>query len=69
MTLFEVRRLTRRIERGDPRCHITGTRRYGPGDYALDVTDTRTGTSFTLNSPADWEERVRAADSALPTRG
>jgi len=57
----EAQRLARRIEREDPRCHVTGTRRYEGSSYALDVVDTRTGIPFVVNSPEDWDDRVRAA--------
>lgn len=56
-------RLARRIQADDPQCRVTGTRDYGAGDYGLDVIDTRTGISFVVDTEADWEERVKAAQS------
>lgn len=70
MTFKETQRLARQIERDDPRCHVTGTREYESGGYALDVTDTRTGIPFVINSPQDWNDRAESMeDQGNPVRG
>jgi hypothetical protein len=58
MNLIATRHMTKQIEKDDPECHVTGTRKYGPGDYAIDVVDTRTGTPFTIHNTEDWYTRV-----------
>jgi len=52
-------RLARRIERDAPDCSVTGSRRYGPGDYSLDVVDIRTGVPFEVTSPEAWQQRMQ----------
>jgi len=52
-------RLARKIEQTGTR--VTGTRRYGPGAYALDCVDTVSGIPFVVNNPEDWEEREHEA--------
>ena len=55
-------RLARQIGR-TPGVQVTGIRRYGPGSYALECVDTRSGYPFVVYNPEDWEERQRAADA------
>ncbi len=64
-------RLARRIEREDPRISVTGFRRWQTrfrnweplnrrrATYSLDCTDNRSGYTFVIGSPEDWDERKK----------
>jgi len=60
MTKRQASVLGKRIEREDPRCIVTGYRRWGRGDYEVEVRDFRTGYTFVVGSASEWEERLRA---------
>lgn len=57
-----ARRLARQI-RKVPGVEVTGTRLYDHRHVAIDVVDTVTGVPFVVHCPADWAERVRAAEA------
>lgn len=63
MNRKEAEALSKRIERDDPLCRVTGIRNVS-GTRALDVTDTRTGDSFVVASPEQWAERHNWAQLA-----
>ena len=60
MNLKEARVLTRQIDKTSG-CRVTGTRKYGRGDYALDVLLTESGDRLVLSSARQWEERAKWA--------
>lgn len=67
MNRKEAEALSRKIEKDDPLCHVTGIRNMS-GTRALDVTDTRTGDSFVVASPEQWAERRNMAKLAAETK-
>jgi hypothetical protein len=60
MNIKEAIKLAKKIEQEDSRCNVVGYRKYNEM-YIIDVVDTRTGYSFTVYSPDDWEERKKEA--------
>ena len=62
MNKREAERLARKIGR-TPGVQVTGMRKYGPGAYALDCVDTRSGYPFVIHNAENWEEHQRAADA------
>ena len=58
MNLKEARALTRKIDKTSG-YRVTGTRKYGHGDYALDVLLTKSGDRLVLSSVRQWEDRAR----------
>ena len=57
MNARQAQRLTRRINKSSD-YRVTGERRYGRGDYALDVVITSTGDPLVINSPEAWDDML-----------
>ena len=57
MTRKDARAISKDI---DTLCNprITGLRRYGRGDWAIEAVDTITGYPFVIRSRDDWDERL-----------
>ncbi len=64
MTRKQALELAEQIQREDPRitANVRGPWTGSGGHYDLTCVDTRTGISFVVNTPEQWEERKRAAD-------
>lgn len=64
MTRKEATKLAAQIQQDDPRitANVRGPWTGAGGHYDLTCTDTRTGISFTVNTPEQWEQRKKAAD-------
>jgi len=57
MNKRQAGRLVRKINKAAG-YRVTGTRRYGRGDYALDIVYTESGDRFVINSGEQWTERL-----------
>ncbi len=71
MNKREAERIARDIERHG--LTVTGFRRYDYGSkgasWAVDVSDTKTGYSFTVNEPGQWHERQSQYGNIAATPG
>ena len=61
MTKREAQALARKVGRASG-CTVTGLRTWGRGRWAVEAVDTVTGYPFTVDSLADWQERLRASE-------
>lgn len=57
MNAKQAQRLTKKIN-NTPGYRVTGERRYGHRDYALDVVITSTGDPLVINSPETWDDML-----------